>query len=184
MSRVRIVGLALVGAALVSCGFVASAHALVFDFSYSGGSGSGAVSGSGTFTTGSTGSPYTVTGVTGVANGFTITGLSSYASADQLLYDPASHYVDFSGISFSTSNKILGINDAWGIGWTGSSYGIAELFKDAIGYCCGTNPISFTVTPEVRGAPGPVAGGGLPGLVLAAGGLLWWRNRRKSPRLI
>lgn len=185
MSCIRTVRSALVGAAVVSCGFVASAHALVFDFSYSGGSGSGAVSGSGTFTTGSKGSPYTVTGITGVANGFAITGLSSYASADQLLYDPGSSYVDFSGISFSTSNKnTLGVYDAWGIGWTGSNYGIAEFFKDPLGLCCGTNPITFTVTPEVRGAPGPIAGGGLPGLVLAAGGLLWWRNRRKPLQLI
>src|ERR1700704_1193710 len=112
---------ALVAALLLSCGFVGSAHALVFDFSYSGGSGKTAVSGSGEFITGSTGSPYTVTGVSGVANSFAITGLSHYASADNLLYGPASHYVDFSGISFSTSN-----GDAWGIGWTGYNYGIAE----------------------------------------------------------
>jgi len=172
---------ALVAALLLSCGFVASAQALVFDFSYSGGSGSSAVSGSGEFITGSTGSPYTVTGVSGVANGFTIMGVSSYASADNLLYDPGFHYVDFSGISFSTSN-----GDAWGVGWTGYDYGIAELFNDPHGYCCGVNPINFTVSPaRVSGAPGPIAGGGLPGLLLALGGLLvWWRSRRKSPQLI
>jgi hypothetical protein len=170
---------AAVAALLLSCGFAASAHALEFDFSYSSGSGTGAVSGSGEFITGSAGSPYTVTNVTGLANGVTITGVSSYAGADNLLYEPGSHFVDFSGISFTTAN-----GDAWGIGWTGFDYGIAEYFKDPFGYCCGVNPINFTVTPHVHGAPGPVAGGGLPGLVLAAGGLLWWRSRRKSPRLI
>jgi hypothetical protein len=179
MSYLKMAGSGVVAALLLSCGFVASAHALVFDFSYSGGSGKGAVSGSGEFITSSTGSPYTVTGVTGLANGQAITGVSNYASADNLLYDPASHYVDFQGISFATKG------DAWGIGWTGSSYGIAEFFKDPLGLCCGTYPITFTVTPAVHGAPGPIAGGGLPGLLLAGGGLLfWWRSRRRSPRPI
>jgi len=181
MFFLRIGRSAVVAALLLLFSFVASAHALVFDFSYSGGSGKTAVSGSGEFITGSTGSPYTVTSVTGIANGIAITGLSLYASADNLLYGLGSHYVDFSGISFSTSN-----GDAWGIGWTGYNYGIAELFNDKFGYCCGVNPINFTVSPaRVSGAPGPIAGGGLPGLLLAGGGLLvWWRNRRKSPQLI
>ncbi|MGO9390747.1 hypothetical protein [Rhodoblastus sp.] len=80
-----------------------SASAKVWEFSYTDGVGD---SGSGTFITGSVGPTYTVTGITGTADGKTITGLSSYAGSDQILYPidyPKSAGVDLSGISFSTS---------------------------------------------------------------------------------
>jgi PEP-CTERM motif len=68
------------------------------------------------------------------------------------LFLPASpNLVDFAGISFATTG------DAFGIGWTGSAYGIAQSSTNPNGNCCGVTPIEFTVTAvsSVAAVPEP-----------------------------
>jgi hypothetical protein len=123
--------------------WVSVAKAEVWDFSYSG----GGYSASGEFVTGNSGSPYTVTGVSGIADGYAIVGLSPYASADQLLYYPASGgaYADFSGISFANANGV-----DYNISNYPSGNNIAISTLDPGGYGYSQVAVSMSVTP-VRG---------------------------------
>jgi PEP-CTERM motif len=93
--------------ALTTLAIPTAAKADVFTFNYT--SPDAQTFGFGTFTTGSSVSPSLVTGITGTesfnSSLDSITGISSYASADNLLYFPTAPYVDFSGISFHTASS-------------------------------------------------------------------------------
>ena len=153
-----------IAAAAVALAFAGTAQATTYDFSYFG-STDASINGSGEFFTGSPTSPYLLTGITGNVNGSGgITGLSSYAGADNLLYFPASPgYVDFSGISFSTST-----GPSWNLYYDNGTFALRSDLNPG-GNASSESPINLTVTaaiPEPETYAMMLAGLGLMGFVI------------------
>jgi hypothetical protein len=186
-------GLILTGAAALSIAFAASAQAKVFDFSFTGDNG---VSGSGVFTTGAVGSPFTVTNVSGTVTDdqgvlagtgpFLITGVTvvnGYAANDNLLFVPASGsptaFVDFGGISFNTNNAALAVGPQFNLGGGGTNASgtvLNDSANDPGGFpgTLGSNNISLSVTAVPEPATWAVMLVGFGGLGVAM------RSRRKQ----
>jgi hypothetical protein len=101
---------ALAPVAMLIAAHTAQAAPDLYSFTFSG----AGISGSGTLTTADENPSSAVISASGTifdSNGlpggpFTITGLSPYAGADNLLYFPTEPYVDFGGISFTTDAGI------------------------------------------------------------------------------
>ncbi len=200
---------------LIALGFASSpAQAALYDFSFVEIGNPTKVYGSGQLTASPSGAGFTVTSATGTihdgylpSTDFVINGLSSYAGADNILYAPAGQptgpingYVDFGGISFTTTTPgqkfnlggggtALGapyydvLNNSrlnpggYGIGSSRQAQGSYDISLSASLHLVDTDALSLA------SSPGPTPGLGLASLAfLALLGAGEFGARRKQAR--
>ena len=138
--NIKFIASAVVVAAIGALLSVSSARAsVIYDWSFS----DSTDSGSGTFTTGTvwTATGVAISGISGTVDGHAITGLSSFAGADNKLYSAAPH-MSLGGISFATSVNTFNLENFGGV----------ELIKfstDPSGIDTGGVPITFSIAQAV-----------------------------------
>ena len=149
-----------------------AAHAgtVLFDFTVTGTS-----TGSGTFTTSTTGTPgqFDITGVTGVFDGITITGLfapGGYDNNDNVLFS-SSPFFDFGGVSFSLASSPFSVN---------LYYDTGAFYIDSGQNFITDSTSAISVTDATVPEPGT---GGLMMGATALLGLLLVKRKRRAPAI-